>query len=229
MKIQKVKKQLRKINHLIEAISEEGRYSTIEYDLLKSYIRDLYEKVLEEEDKTEGTISVESFDIREKPKSKKKAKVLEESIFETILEDPVTEPILEESSIKSRNGQSPVVTPQPADHHLEAPTEFEWDEWSKKIFSEEKSGDLSQKLSRLPIKDLHLAMGLNERVITVHELFKSNFSHFQEVINRLNVLKNFEEAKEFLLSEVVTRYEWNSEMKAEQATEFVKLIRRKYI
>ncbi|HMQ07226.1 MAG TPA: hypothetical protein PKC30_07990 [Saprospiraceae bacterium] len=229
MKIQKVKKQLRKINHLLEAISEEGRYSTIEYDLLKSYIRDLYEKVLEEEEKTEETISVESFDIKGKPRNKKKSKMVEESIFETLLEDPVTEPILEASNAKSSNGHSPVVTPQPADLSLEDSTEYEWDEWSKKIFSEEKSGDLSQKLSRLPIKDLHLAMGLNERIITVHELFKSNFSHFQEVINRLNVLNNFEEAKEFLLSEVVTRYEWNSEMKSEQATEFVKLIRRKYI
>ena len=47
MKIGKVKKQLKKINTLFSTIEEEGEISSIEKELLRSYIIDLYEKVNE--------------------------------------------------------------------------------------------------------------------------------------------------------------------------------------
>ena len=237
MKIQKVKKQLKKINYLIETISDEGRFSTIEHDLLKSYIRELYEKVIEGKD-IEPEMNT-TFDIPEVKSVQVKKKVREESIFESIMSDPVIETKTQESTIP-QNGTKAVADIQreniiqkieviPDHNNNESEHEAnELDELTNKIFSEDKTSDLSQKLSKMPLKDLNLAMGINERVFTVHELFKSNFSHFQEVITSLNGFSHFDDAKKFLLKEVVYRYEWNTNKKYEQALEFVKLIRRRY-
>jgi len=46
MNIKKVEKAVKKINQLLENIKEENAVSSIERDLLLSYTRDLYEKVL---------------------------------------------------------------------------------------------------------------------------------------------------------------------------------------
>ncbi len=238
MKIQKVKKQLKKINYLIETISDEGRFSTIEHDLLKSYIRELYEKVIEGKD-IEPEMNT-TFDIVEVKPNQVKKKVREESIFESIMNDPVIETITQESTI-SQNGTKAVADIQSENiiqkievlpDHKTNESDYDahgLDELTNKIFSEDKTSDLSQKLSKMPLKDLNLAMGINERVFTVHELFKSNFSHFQEVITSLNGFSHFDDAKKFLLKEVVYRYEWNTNKKYEQALEFVKLVRRRYI
>jgi hypothetical protein len=238
MKIQKVKKQLKKINYLIETISDEGRFSTIEHDLLKSYIRELYEKVIEGKDIEPEMNS--TFDIPEVKPAREKKKLREDSIFESIMSDPVIETKTQESIIP-QNGTKAVsdIHSETSIHKVEVLHDHktnesdhevnELDELTIKIFSEDKTSDLSQKLSKMPLKDLNLAMGINERVFTVHELFKSNFSHFQEVVTTLNGFTNFEEAKKFLLQDVVYRYEWNTNRKHEQALEFVKLIRRRYI
>lgn len=231
MKIQKVKKQLKKINYLIETISDEGRFSTIEHDLLKSYIRELYEKVIEGKD-VEPEMNT-TFDIPEIKPVQAKKKLREASIFESIMSDPVIETKTQESTIPQNGTKAASDTHKESSiHKMEAETNIETielDELTMKIFSEDKTSDLSQKLSKMPLKDLNLAMGINERVFTVHELFKSNFSHFQEVITTLNGLSKFDEAKKFLLKDVVYRYEWNTHKKYEQATEFIKLVRRRYI
>ncbi len=231
MKIQKVKKQLKKINYLIETISDEGRFSTIEHDLLKSYIRELYEKVIEGQDVESDKNT--TFDIPEIKPAHVKKKLREESIFESIMSDPVIETKTQESTFPQNGTKAASDTHKESNiQKMEAEPQvetIELDELTMKIFSEDKTSDLSQKLSKMPLKDLNLAMGINERVFTVHELFKSNFSHFQEVITSLNGFTQFEEAKKFLLKDVVYRYEWNTHKKSEQALEFIKLVRRRYI
>ena len=55
MSIKKIEKQLRKINQLFETIKEDGTMSAIERDLLLSYVRGLYEKIIIKESSTDQT------------------------------------------------------------------------------------------------------------------------------------------------------------------------------
>lgn len=238
MKIDKVKKQLKKINNLFSTIDEEGQISTIERDLLRNYVMELYEKVVLDDSNV----------IENKPKksSKKESKPKKtddtESIFNSEVVAPVkTEPlekVVERELQAVSNGSSPTLDVEAVidieeDHNdpdlniIDISTEEQ--EKIDLIFTKEQSSDLSEKLGKLPITDLNKAIGLNEKIFTINELFKGNGSHYQEVMKELNELPTFDKAKEYLLKNVVNRYDWYMDKKVKKATNFVKVIQRRYL
>jgi len=71
MNIKKIEKQLKKINQLFETIKEDGTMSAIERDLLLSYVRGLYEKIITKEKsshKEEVVPVVSKESVTEEPK-----------------------------------------------------------------------------------------------------------------------------------------------------------------
>jgi hypothetical protein len=89
--------------------------------------------------------------------------------------------------------------------------------------------ELSEKLSQTRITDLSKAMGVNERIFTVNELFGADNSLYRNVIRDLNAMKSFEEAKAYLSSNIAERFNWTHKSKRNKAKNFIKLVRRRYI
>jgi len=97
------------------------------------------------------------------------------------------------------------------------------------LFAEDKVTELSDKLALSQVKDLTKSMGINEKIFTQQELFKNDGIALNEVLQRLNNCQTFDEAKHYLMQNVIDTYQWTSEHKLKKATTFVKLVRRRFI
>jgi hypothetical protein len=96
---------------------------------------------------------------------------------------------------------------------------------------EESAGnnDLSDRISASKIADLTKAFGVNDRLLTINELFAGNGNHFSEAMRELNELGSFAEAKKYL-NPLAVRYHWaTNEDRKKQAKTFIKLVRRKFV
>ena len=98
----------------------------------------------------------------------------------------------------------------------------------QELFTFKKIEDLSEQLDSTPISSIQKAMGLNERILTQNELFGGDKTSFDNALQRLNSLENFEEARTYLSDELIPLYEWMDEKRIKKAQWFIKLIKRKY-
>ncbi len=240
MNIKKIRKQLKKINTLFSAIEEEGQMNAIEQDLMKTYILSLYEQMLPHPQKKE-VAKVETAPIKVK---KEKTKVeASESIFDeipetAIIEKEPIESIVEQEYKAIKNGKSSSAAVETVidlqDDVIEEEVQVEepatsGDERYDTLFQSDNSNELSSRLSKLPITDLNTAFGLNEKIFNINELFKGDNKVYQETIDRLNQLSTIEEAREYLSSDIVDRYEWLEDHKINKAAQFIKVIQRRYM
>ncbi|MBK8502782.1 MAG: hypothetical protein IPL46_11490 [Saprospiraceae bacterium] len=97
------------------------------------------------------------------------------------------------------------------------------------LFEGNQSKDLSDKLSRAPISDLMKAFSINDRLLVVADLFNGDQQKFQDTIDILNTKYSFDEAKSYLLRYMVDQYEWLSEERLERAREFIKFVERRFL
>ena len=97
----------------------------------------------------------------------------------------------------------------------------------RELFELPVAKELSEKLSALPVNDLSKAMGLNEKIFTIKELFGDEQELFNETIDQLNKLSSFEEA-ERILAQLAKRFGWTDKKKKKKAKNFIKLVSRRY-
>ncbi len=71
-----------------------------------------------------------------------------------------------------------------------------------------------------------IAVGLNDRIAFVNNLFNYNQTEFNRVLSQLNTFKTENEAKAFLLETVKPDYDWST--KEEYEERFLALIERKF-
>ena len=102
------------------------------------------------------------------------------------------------------------------------------DEDMEELFEHGSAKELSEKLSNLPIKDLRKAMGLNEKIFTMNELFGGSQPDYDKAMNELNGMSNFEQAKVYLIQNIAGKYGWTKRGKKKKAQNFIKLVRRRY-
>jgi hypothetical protein len=79
-----------------------------------------------------------------------------------------------------------------------------------------------------PIADLTKAMGINEKIFTVRELFKKDQDKFNDTIQHLNTLASFDEAKTYLMHGVAKDLGWDEPDMHKKAFNFIKLVQRRY-
>lgn len=237
MKIDKVKKQLKKINSLFDNIEEDGQISSIERDLLKSYIRDLYEKVaLNDDAKPEKAV------VEKKVKSElKRNKTITQSIFEEEIEPAVhmdsIEQVVEREMTSLANGRpsieiEAVIDMDEKNEEVAVIVETVSEEDKEKIellFQEDSSGDLSSRLGKLPIKDLSQALGLNDKILTINELFQGDGGQYQTTIQALNNLSTFADARVYLEKNIIFPNNWLENDKLKKAARFIRVIQRRYM
>lgn len=96
------------------------------------------------------------------------------------------------------------------------------------LFEYKEARELSEKLSETPISDIKRAIALNDRLLLQRELFGNDHGAFETALNTINGFSGFEQAKSYLLREVITRYDWMHKSRIETAKSFIRLVRRRY-
>lgn len=243
MDIEKTTILLEKINNLHHNIQKDAdNISSIERDLLKDYIKSLYEALLETDDSQKDMTSFT------KVKSKQKSTEHEElpgssgPVHEELeVEAEEIEPVIEKETIKY---QAPRIIQVPEDikeeiastppketseiRH-EAPASVVTDE-IEALFEEDNSGnDLSSRLANAPIRDLSKAVSINERIFTVNELFGGNTQAFDGALKLLNSYGSFKEAKFNVLADLAIEYAWADKKRVKKAKNFIRLVKRRYL
>jgi hypothetical protein len=251
MDFQKSKALLDKINALYKNISGDPRnVSSIERDLMRSYVQQFYECFLDlanapavappppvvvvETKPVEPKITLRRpetappppmLDPQPEPPKPEPPKV--GRVPEPAPAPPPPPPVVEKAPvIETPPPPPPVAKPEPAPVAYQAPvgTDPELEE----LFSFKTATELSEKLSQLPIGDIKKAMGLNERISTQNELFGGDAADFENTVSALNQLRNYEEAKNYLIRDMAVKYNWLAKAKKDKAKEFIKLVRRRY-
>ena len=96
------------------------------------------------------------------------------------------------------------------------------------LFKFREAKELSEKLGDLPIRDLSTALGLNEKIFTINELFGGDKETYDVTIHALNGFVDFEQAKEYLSKHVATKFKWANNERKKKAKIFIKMVRRRY-
>jgi outer membrane biosynthesis protein TonB len=96
------------------------------------------------------------------------------------------------------------------------------------LFDVKQAKELSEKLGESPISDLTKAMGLNEKIFTINELFGGDTKAFDLMLKTLNTFNSFEQAKSYLSENFAGQYDWTQKEKKKKAINLIKLIRRRY-
>jgi hypothetical protein len=80
-----------------------------------------------------------------------------------------------------------------------------------------------------PIKDFRMAFGINERIFNINELFGGSASVYDAVLNELNAMSTFDDARNFLQEKVVVEYGWAKPERIKKAQWFVRLLWRRFL
>ena len=256
MDLQKAKILLGKINALYTSMSADaGNIADIEKDLMRSYLRQLYELFLDgtaEQGKNQSTRSSADVEVI-RPSSKPSTTTRTNPPADQPPSEPVrATPIPEKTSPKQEVYQAPRIidlpdslkdlteeeapapktvskpAPEPEVVKPEKAASSEGGDELENLFEQPQAKELSDKLSELPIPDLTKAMGLNEIVFTITELFGGDQEAFKATMQSLNQLQSFEQARDFLLHGVARQFEWAAKERKKKAKAFVKLVRRRY-
>ena len=243
MNLPQTKILLEKIITLYKTLStDENNISPIERDLMKSYVRQLYEAVIDAPPIPSVSMAQKATQTPASPKAEvpkaaplpvQQPIVVEQPkpIYEQpkpVYETP--QPVYEAPKVVETPRYTPpppVEQPKPtpaayAPHTPHVPHEIE------ALFEDITGKELSDKLANTPIADLTKAFGFNDRLLTQNELFGGNKAVADEVIKDLNNMSGFESAKGFLLS-LATKYNWAAnEDRKKQAKTFIKLVRRRF-
>lgn len=235
MNIDKAKILLDKINVLMKSMSlSPDQVTAIEKDLMKSYVSQLYEIFLVEDGATAPA-----------PKPVKATPAPPPA------PDPIPEPVVAAKPAAPKPTPPPapappapkpepvkVAKPAPKPVELEiAPTpppapkpkvSVAIDSDLEEVFNLPEATDFAEKLSQAPIKDLTKAFSINDRLLSVQELFNGDNDLFNATLKKLNTFDSFDEAKKYLASSIASKNKWASKGKKGKAKTFIKTVRRRY-
>jgi len=244
MNFTKAKMYLEKINLLYQGIQEDNQVSPIERKLMLDYISKLYDSFWYDEQQNNSTSVPTPAPIREtpvaRPSSVKVAtpppppaptpapEVVEAPIVQQPAYVPppapvVEAPIKEEAKPKKFDLKLPTAKVTPS----AIPTSF--NTIYNELFEQEGTRDLSQKLSERPISSLKSAWGVGDKFLIVNELFGKDISAFDDAIGSLNGMSSVNEARSYLESNIIEKYNWTDVNKLKVAKDFIKTIKRRYV
>ncbi len=240
MDLSKAQKALAKINHLFESIEiDEGELSSIERDLMLSYIRQLYDFFLDDRVATKPFVASSKKETPPEPTYRKEARKPSPATKpkpvaqpEPVYEEPeknieleVSEP--EPRSEPQRESPKPRTAKPGSQPGRPTPKPTEEPEYEH-LFEQEQIRELADKLSDSPIKDLTTAFSINDRLFNINQLFEGDQDAFVDTLMQLNSMKSFDEAKNFLATQVAEKYNWTAKDKKAVAKNFIKTVRRRF-
>lgn len=107
-------------------------------------------------------------------------------------------------------------------------TPSEQGEVLQKLFDLDKPDEPGSRFSHVPIASIESAMGLNERIFTLNELFGGDKALFDAWCEKLNKLHSFSEAKEVLISGPAKDFKWSDPERVKMAQQFIRIVSRRY-
>ena len=153
---------------------------------------------------------------------------VEPKIIHSPVYEPVHEPVKEQmrepvkETIKEPVKES---VSKPYVHTLEK--DQTGDEALKKLF-EQRGDDMSERFSQVPIASIEAAMGLNERIFTLNELFGGDKSLFDSTCAKLNQFRSFSEAQQLLMNGPARDFKWGDKERLKMAEQFLRIVSRRY-
>lgn len=97
------------------------------------------------------------------------------------------------------------------------------------LFDSATSVENAGKWGSTPIADLGKSIGLNDKISMIKELFSDDQHAFNNALTQLNNIGGFEQAKDYMMRNLVTVYNWGQGNKTERAQQFINLVRRRYL
>lgn len=89
--------------------------------------------------------------------------------------------------------------------------------------------DIAAKLSEAPIANLSQVLGLNEKFYYINELFGGDAAKFNQSIDYLNAVGDFDKARLYIEENLVEQLGWMKKERKSLAKDFIKLVRRRYL
>jgi thiamine kinase-like enzyme len=90
----------------------------------------------------------------------------------------------------------------------------------------EQKVEVSEKLADSPIKDLRKAIGINDRFLYLHELFRGDEAMYERSIKTINSFSIWPEAEYWIRRELKTKLGWNDQ--DETVKQFDKLVQKRF-
>jgi hypothetical protein len=97
-----------------------------------------------------------------------------------------------------------------------------------KLFELPNADDVSGRFTHVPIANIESALGLNERIFTLNELFGGNRGLFDTTCAELNALQSYAEAKSLLMRGPARQFRWTDPERIKMAEHFVRIVARRY-
>lgn len=185
--------------------------------------------------KVETQVEKQPESVIETPRTVQPPKIEKPKVEQPKIEKPVIEkPVIEKPKVHIKpqiETPKPRVVEQPVFQDPAVETKFSDEEAEiiEELFEFKMATDLSEKLSISPISDLTTSMSINERFITISELFKGNKEKYDAAVSALNNFQNFEQAKAYILTHLLGEYDWTSKKKTKSAKAFIKKVWRRYL
>lgn len=224
--------------------SSEINISSIEVGLARAKMQDIYNNIIELDKKNKsGAVSNQNEkkqEIKQEIKNEEKAennKQYTQTVKPNKVEVPINQTsektdLKEEDEINDNeeNIEDTQKQPQPKtreelekqDKSIVA-DKFQNKKGINEQFSGNEKNKVDSSLKIKPINDIKKAFGINDRFMFIKELFNSNREDFNNELDYLNSLNNYEEAIEQLNS----KYNWDNESEAVQS--FLSIIRRRFL
>jgi len=203
----KVSDLLDKINRLANpaAITE---FSPLELDLLKQYLRDLYQEL-------------------DSMKNGKRAENIKAEVIETIQPQPVLIGEKQKEVIVMPKVEEPVVVK--AETKVKPTVKSTINEIvqsTESLNSKLKATtakEVHHKLSTKPLKEL---IDLNKRFVVVNELFKGNSDAFAQAVQDIDSAENYNSAESIIRKQFADVHQWDES--SETVKLFFKLVKQKF-
>ena len=172
-----------KISELLNKITEltnSTSLTTLEFDLLKQHIRNLYE----EADQLKSGVATET-------EVKKEVKQEQPKIAKAN-----NEPVLHITS----SNENLIATNDSINDKTSSSSSL-----NEKLKTGNKK-EIHKHLSTKPLKEL---IDMNKRFVLVNELFKGNSEGFSQAVQHIDSVENYEDAKAYVHTELFNKYQWN--------------------
>jgi len=253
MDLLKARRFLLKIQTLLEQDSQQ-EMSRLEKDLVKSYIIQLYEAVQGDESvSSEPYAKVNEKTVKSIPEIPKLEKPIIQ-VTEPNVEIPkvsipeIKPPVPPEIPVEIKYPQPEIIATPPrveyqhvhvpvaepikeAVHQVSVPQEKQSvnaDEALSKLFDLQRHDDVSERFSHVPIDNIEAAMGLNERIFTLKELFGGDKTLFDATCEQLNKFHSFSDAQTLLVNGPARIFKWGDAERLKMAEQFIRIVSRRY-
>lgn len=237
----------------IEAFLDNGNpqdLSRLEKDLMRSYVIQLYEALAEEGETIQEQEKPIEFIEYKMPKREaapktevpqaKEIEIPKPSFQDQGITTPKEKPVEIVAPVQQTQRPVQPVETKSFQYHVTEPiketihdsksnqSSADVNEGLAKLFELSKTDDMSGRLSHVPIASIESAMGLNERIFTLNELFGGDKSLFDSTCIALNNLTSFAEARKMLMTGPARDFKWSEPQRIKMAEQFIRIVSRRY-